>query len=240
MAKLDEARTPWRTLAWLDGNFQPPGELPPKLLTPWYEARGWAASQKPPGFDGHLRPGGALELSLQADPLKLAAGVRLFTRQGDAAPVEVKLGAPPQTQALPGVTAWWAELLGARGEVLVQLGSAEAPRGVEAPVVTRPPPPPVQVEHRPRLVPLLLGGGAVVGLGVGIGFGVASNGAQSSFEQAARLSDGTISGLTQRQAASLEADHQRDAAIANVCFVLAAALATAAVLYFILGPRELW
>jgi len=243
MGNAEEARGPWRTLAYLDPSRQVP-DLPPKLLTVWYESRGWAASQPQLVFDGHVLADGKLELSVKADPLKLVAGARIHRAPATGEPKVAKVSAPPQQLPLEGAIGWWAELLGANGEVLAQLGSAAAPRpGQPEVAVTAPPPPPAPEtpsEHRPRLIPLVFGGVALVGAGAGIGLGVASNNAQASFDNATRLGDGTISGLTQRKAYELQSTHQTDAIIANVCFGLAAAAATAALLYFFLGPKELW
>jgi hypothetical protein len=244
MNRPDDARTPWRELAFLDPDFAPPGELPPKLLTPWYEARGWATTQKHLGFEAKV-VNGTLSFTVTADPLKIVTGIRVHLKTGEEEK-DFERGVPPQVVPLAGVTAWWAELTGGNGEVLAFSGTAEKPNTVGPEVKVEKekeqPPPEVHIptEHNPRLVPLVLGGVAVIAGAVGIATGITSSDAKSKYDQAGRLNDGTIYTLTQRQAASLRSQHDNFAVAANVCFGLAIAAAAAAVIYFFVGPKETW
>jgi len=240
MGNPDDARAPWRELAFLDPEFSPTGDLPPKLLTPWYEARGWAASQKKLGFAAKVE-NGAVQISVQADPLRVVNGARVHVLKGASEDV-VKAGTLPQPVPISGATAYWVELIGARGEVLAQLGSAAAPRSINGAAKIDAPPEEhhTPTERGPRLIPGLLGGGAIaLALGA-MGFGVASSNAKNTYDHAPRLNDGTLYTISQRQAATLRSQHDSYAITANVLFGVAAAAAIAAVLYFVLGPREMW
>lgn len=238
MNKPDDARSAWRELAFIEPDYAPSGDLPPKLLTPWYEARGWAASQKRLGFSA--RPeNGALRFTVDADPLKIASGVRAHLKKGEAI-TDVVLGAPPQSAPVDGATQWWAELVGPKGEVLASNGTAEKPNVLVAPVAVPEAPKYVPSEHNPRLVPLVFAGAAVLAGAVGIGTGITSVGAKSDYDKAGRLNDGTLYTLTQRDADALRSKHDTFAVAANICFSLAIAAAAVAVIYFLVGPKETW
>ena len=242
MNRPDDARLPWRELAFLEPDFSPQGDLPPKLLTPWYEARGWQASQKRLGFEAKA-DANAITFTLQADPLTLATGVLVHLKKGETVD-DLEKGPPPLSVPLAGASAWWAELVSGNAEVLAQSGSADKPNlvaGAEVKVGKElPPPVDTPSEHRPRLVPALIGGLAVVSAAVAIGTGLASNDAKSTYDNAARASDGTITGITQKQAAALRSNHDTFAVTANLFIGLAIAAAAVAVIYFLAGPKETW
>ncbi len=256
--KTDKAREAFKALLVLDPEHKLSGNQPPRVRTPFYEAKDWAARNGPLALDADVQKTGAvvdaITLKVKGDGLRLAKAVafhldlsgkpRFETARLDASgKATVKVGAA-------GVK-WWAELLGEKDAVLVHLGTAAAPRdeapkvAVAPPVdplkdVPPPPPPPPEVAQpaggawmRPTGIGLLAAGG--VALGVGALMGLQANDAHNKVKNAARDANNNIIGITQREAAQLDAAERSNATVANVLFGTAAALAGTGLAFVILG-----
>jgi hypothetical protein len=80
----------------------------------------------------------------------------------------------------------------------------------------------------------LMGGGAAVA-GLGIVFGVISNGTKAKVTGAATDASGRVTGLTQKDALALDAQQRTEASLANVFIISGAALAAGGVTLLILS-----
>jgi len=235
-------------------DFKLAGNYPPRVTTVFYEARGSSAAiearQLPAVAKAGLLP--ELVVELAPDPLKLVKEVRFSTLVDgkltvtDVAVNGPRVVVPANVQRL----SWWAVLLGEQKMALKELSSAASPR-IEAaaplPVsatalktpqaVSEPPPRPAEGRvsgewaelPRPmsakRIAAIGVLSGAAVALGIGVGFGVASNGTKARVAAATTDSAGRITGLTQREALALDAQQRTEATVANVLIISGAALA---------------
>lgn len=250
MNKDAKARDAFRELLTLNPDFKLSGDHPPRVRTPFYEAKGWVVENTPlevePGATTAAKVT-ALSVQLKRDVLRLAKGVR-FVVSG-AAPSEIV----PFTDSVARLAVddakveWRVELIGSKECVLLTLGPFTH-RGSDAPAepVAQPTAPPAATEApkvtaaapetgwmRPAgYVGLGLGGATLV---VGALFGVLSSDARSRVKNAPANASGLIDSLTQRSAAELEAGSIRDAMIANVCFVAGSVLAASGAVLFFLG-----
>ena len=86
-----------------------------------------------------------------------------------------------------------------------------------------------------RIVGISLGAGAVVSAGLGVLFRALANGTAAQITGAARDASGRITGLTQPQALTLDAQQRGQATAANVLFVASGALLAGGVTLFLLG-----
>ena len=86
-----------------------------------------------------------------------------------------------------------------------------------------------------RIVGISLGAGAVVCAGLGVLFRALANGTAAQITGAARDASGRITGLTQPQALTLDAQQRGQATAANVLFVASGALLAGGVTLFLLG-----
>jgi hypothetical protein len=75
----------------------------------------------------------------------------------------------------------------------------------------------------------------VVSAGLGVLFGALANGTAAQITGAARDASGRITGLTQPQALTLDAQQRGQATAANVLFVASGALLAGGVTLFLLG-----
>lgn len=140
-------------------DFKLTGNHPPRVTTAFYEARGWLDQNK--ALEVRQLPGVAkqglvteLQVEVVNDPLKLIKEVRFhLLADGKVSELEVPVTAnlvvaPAGVQRL----SWWAEALGEKKAVLVNLSSAGSPR-IEAaaplPVAVKP----KAVEPAPQLKP---------------------------------------------------------------------------------------
>jgi hypothetical protein len=248
LGQADRARTLFRTLLYLAPDFAlPEGDLGPKVLSLYYEARGRVS------VEGALRfePGPIArdarqvrQISVQlTDTQRLAKNVRFHSRapvlswaerivpvEGNAAALSVEL---------PAVE-WWAELLGEKDRVLSQVGSADQPILTAKAAALEPDPDQPQAGGvggaLPNLKPVaygVAGAGAVAGI-VGLVFGIRSNNQRNQIEGAARDADGRVIGITREKALSVNAQLRTSATAANALFVTSAVLiGTGVVLYFV-------
>ncbi len=244
-----KARGLFLTLLTLDPPHKLPEGQPPRVKTPFYEAKGMASegAQMLLTTSSDSGPDGAhFHAQLSADPLAIAKKVRFHQREaGETAWVDQIAPLEAGTASVvggPGRLEWWVELLGEQDATLLTAGSALKPfaDGVaRAKVASAPPevvaPPPERASNfhvSPAAVGLLAGAAAVtVG---GVVAGVLSKGAASQVDGAVTDGNGVVTGLTQRQAASLKDAAKTDAIVANVCFGVAIALAGTGVAVLVL------
>lgn len=246
LGKDAKTRDSFRKLLMLEPAAVLPNDLPPRVMTPFFEARDWCERNGPLTFvpSAELEEGAAkwLVVTAQKDVLRLGRFVRFHV--GDTvfdAPFEGVVARTP----VPGPTvSWWAEVLSDRKAVLLALGTPESPRvdglsrepGVAAPVaaVTTPVESPGGAWRRPVGGALLAAG--AVAAGVGVAFGLMSTDARAQVTGATRDEHGRVTSLTQRDAAALEASAQTQATVANVLFVTGGVLAAGGLVLIIVGP----
>lgn len=248
LGKEAKTRDSFRKLLMLAPDATLPGDLPPRVRTPFFEAKDWAETNGPLTATGGVTLGGGLvqgvKVMVDKDVLRMARSVRFHLElDGEQQTLEVPLtaGRADARVGKSGVS-WWAELLSERKGVLLSVASEAAPRKdgeiSEAARVTAP----VEVEtpatsggwRRPTGF-VLLGAGAVTA-GVGLILGVSSAAARGQITNAARDDQGRVTGLTQAQAAPLEASANTQASVANVLFVVGGAVGAAGVVLVVLGP----
>jgi hypothetical protein len=258
MGQTDKARAAFRALLVLDPEAKLAGdEMGPKVMNPFFEAKGRVTTEGSLRFEAAAptlagERVARLNVAVSADPLQMARKVRFSMRAAPGAwttaEVQVKQGAA-SVEALAGVAEWWAELLGEHGRVLALVGAADKPLAVAAParptepVAVVPAAPaeavaPVATAEAPRSGPRLasygLWGGSVAAAAGGLYFGVASSGARAQLDQAARDSQGRVTGLTRVRALELDTQVRNQATVANVLFGTAAALAGVGVALYLL------
>lgn len=160
-----KARDRFRTLVSLDPDHRLPGDFPPRVTTPFAEAKTWLVSHPPLSAEGSARPkpgGAAMVVTVKSDPLGLARKVRFTLRpkggleaRGEAVPLEKGQAAAEAK----GPADWWAEVLGERDAILLAVGSERAPLGAQPapeappPIAKAEPKPEPKVEARPKLPP---------------------------------------------------------------------------------------
>lgn len=248
LGKEAKTRDSFRKLLMLDPGATLPPDLPPRVRTPFLEAKEWAATNGPltarPGVElsgGLVR---SVKLTLEKDLLRQARAARFhLTVEGVEQVVEAPFTAGVAVASVdrPAVS-WWAELLNERKGVLVEVGSARAPRQEwtgENPVVpaTRSvtDAAPVSGGWRRPTGFVLLGAGAVAA-GVGLVLGVQSADGRARLTNATRDEQGRVTGLTQARAGALEASANAQASVANLLFGVGGALGAAGVVFVVLGP----
>ncbi|MCC6336164.1 MAG: hypothetical protein IT380_19530 [Myxococcales bacterium] len=254
-----KARDAFRELLVLNPKYKLAADQPPRVRTPFYEAKEWAEDNAlVTSASAVTRPGlvESVTVTVEKDVLKLARAVRFHLKVGgsertaDAPLGQGRAAVPVGAKAV----AWWYELLGERGRALVAVNDTspreEAADVAVAAVVPPPEPKPEPVEPLPEPPPekpapgvetsakpggwmkpvgwSLVGAGAVAA-GVGVLFGVQANASRSAVANAETNSEGVITGLTQKEAAALEARAQSQATVANILFVAGGVLAAAGV-----------
>lgn len=243
LGKEAKTRDAFRRLLVLDAGASLPGDLPPRVRTPFFEAKDWASANGPitAQLSAELAEGRVERVSVQVekDVLRLARTARFHL--GEQV-LEVPLEKGRASAAVGRATVEWSvELLNDRRSVLL----APPPRkdGVEAPA----PVAAVEPLHTTQPAPVaggawrrpvgfgVLGAGAVAA-GVGLVLGLESSAARAKVTGAARDDAGRVTSLTQREAAALEASAQSQALVANVLFGVGGALAAAGVVLIIVGP----
>jgi hypothetical protein len=249
-----KARGYFQHMLSLDPERKLPEGLPPRVRTPFYEAKGMVSEATPMVFTAtpESTPEGlVLQAKLSADPMTLARKVRfhLKPQNGSWAVTDKPLtaGAASLT-AGPGRFEWWAELLGEQDATLFTAGSEGKPfaDGASLEPVAVAPPTDVPVIVTPqasssRVHPaawVCFAGAGATAIG-GVVAGVMSRGNNGRVDNAPKDADGFVTGLTQRQAAGLREQARTQAVAANVLFGAAAALAgTGAVIWIFSGSDK--
>lgn len=253
--KPARARAAFLTLLTLDPGRDLSGDHPPRVRTPFYEAKeqverqgALTLSRGVPAFDGDQVVQVSVQLS--RDALKLVRGIRfhlqIAANRRTAAVVPDAAGRAV-VDTVGDEVQWWAEAIGDREAVLLVLGGADAPLVDRKP---RPSPaapaaptapaaisltqsPPSRGWLRPTGIGLAIAG--VAAFGVASFFGVTSSSARASILGASRDATGAINGLTQVQAAAADRRAQDSALIANALFGVGGGLAALGLACFIVA-----
>ncbi|MBN1210787.1 MAG: hypothetical protein JXB05_38420 [Myxococcaceae bacterium] len=243
-----KARSAFQTLVVLAPDHQLMGDYAPRVVTPFFEAKGWVAEHGA-ALRLEAAPASKSERSVErvaarvtTDVLKLGRTVRFHFRTGGPLWREEER---PLTESAASVEVsgkrvqWWAELLDERQAVLVTLGSANAP-------VTETALPLQALTHSPtdtpglRSTPLRIASYVCLGVAAGTGavggyFGLRSRSARAEVEGAAVNDGGLTTGLTQAEAFALDARARSNARLANVLFGVAGAVAITGGTLWVLG-----
>ncbi|WP_245591854.1 hypothetical protein [Cystobacter fuscus] len=254
-----KARTAFQTLLVLAPDYRLKGDYAPRVVTPFFEAKGWVGDKGAALRLEALPTSGAdnlLTVQVKPDVLNLGRSVRFHQREAGAGWSEQE---QPLTEGKASVARkatrveWWAELLDERRAVLTSLGSDTSPLGALAPGAISatpaplPAPAPVsplpgkqpQVARAPGL-PLRTVAYVSLGLAVGAGatggfLGVRSNQDRARVVGAPVDEAGLTVGLTQREAFALDARARSQARWANILFGVAGAAAIAGGTLWVLG-----
>lgn len=246
--QADAARSAFRALFAIDPEHRPERDYPPKIMSPYYEARGWIATTKPLGFarlPAELAAGRVkrIGVKVQADPLALVTSVRIHVVGGET--TEHTLQGLTATRDVDAESvSWWAELIGERNAQLARVGDEKEPlvdsgKVVDASAALAPAP--VPVVEDPAMNPLRSGAYAAAGVGIasfglGLIFGIRSNTMRQALLGRTYDENGVVAGgWTQRESVGLELQQRREAGVANAMFFTAVLLVGAAVALYILG-----
>lgn len=255
MNKEPKARDAFRQLLTLNPEFKLSGDHPPRVRTPFYEAKDWVAENAPL----QLEPGATigpkvtgLTVVVKKDTLRLVKKARFVLTEGPAPLTrETPIEAGAAKVALEAAkVAWRVELLGKHDEVLLELGpftheGTEKPAQIVA-AQTKPVEATTVTEERKkqgeptttswlRPAGYAAAGAGVVAIGVGVAFGLLSSDARARVTGATANEAGLITGLSQRDAAAAEAQARQQATIANVMFGIGGSLVAAGVVLFFVG-----
>jgi hypothetical protein len=248
LGQADGARQAFRTLLSIEPEYTPKKEQPPKVMTPFYEARGWVATKKPLRMAPltPTREAGRVKLigfNVSADPLSLITGVRIHVAGQPDTTTELVHGTA--TRDVDGEeVSWWAELIGERDAQLQLLGTAEHPivdRGVELqPEGAHAQPPQIVIEQPRENPPRPLRTGAFVAVAIGgvslvtgTVFAALAQSLTSQLKNVTRDNTGAVTGLTERQAFALDYQERTDAILGNTLLALGGVLVALAIaLYF--------
>lgn len=155
LGKAKPAEEAFRATLFLSPDFKLVGDYAPRVRTPFYAARDWAAKNGTleASADVQQVPGAVetIAVVVKADALKLASKVRFHVRAGATWKVDdvaVVSGRAKQPVGQPSVE-WWAEVLSPKAAVLMTFGSEAAPRVDTAPGAKKP----VVVAETPAIPP---------------------------------------------------------------------------------------
>ena len=246
-----KARTAFQTLAVLAPDHQLMGDYAPRVVTPFFEAKGWVADQAAAlqvktlaAKTENLVEG--LGIQVKSDVLKLSHAVRFHLR-ADGAPWREETLLIEEGRALLPVKGervqWWAELLDESQAVLALAGSEAAPLrelSTRLEALTQAPPVPTDTSKGAYGTPMRMASYALMAVAVGTGaaggyFGLQSRSARAEVENATVDGRGVTIGLTQRQALELDQKARSNARVANILFGVAGATALAGGMLFVLG-----
>lgn len=243
------AKESFARLLTLDPAHPIPNELPPKVRTLYFGAR--SVAQREPlelVADVPTRTAGlitSLSVTVKNSSLVPAVAVRFTVSIDEGAPTSTVVPLQSASQAsLPVKGAqvkWSAALLGAHEAVLRQVEREE-----QAPLEEQPRPVAALVAPRPaaasadwvRPAGIAVGVAGLVGLGVGTAFAVQSSGDRARISGATTDANGVVVGLTQAEAARLDASARSSAAAANVLLIAGGVATAGGLLMFLLGPSE--
>lgn len=244
LGKDAKTRDSFRKLLMLEPSAKLPGDLPPRVQTPFFEAREWAGTNGPlTAVPSSLIENGevkSLSVTVQKDVLRLVRSARFHVAEQT---FEVPLNQGVATTPATGKTVTWSvELIGDRKAVLLvteprtEGATTTAVTDLTPAVTTVTSPEPGGGWRRP-FGGVLLGAGAAAA-GIGVVFGVLSNSSRAQVTGATRDEQGRVVSLTQREAAALESNARTQATVANVLFVTGGALAATGVVFLIIGPDQ--
>jgi hypothetical protein len=250
----------FESLLALDPALSPREDWPPRVRTPYFEAKAWVAEHGSVSFTPSAETSGAgpPRVSLEHDELGLARRVRFHVRapgtgKWQAHDQDVQ-GANVAQDTTGGRLEWWAELLGERDAVLAVVASPDAPLSATseptAPGVAPPAAPAaatvppsalpqavVTTDAEPRYRPgayAAFAAGAV-SLGVGAFFTGRWLDERSQLTHLTTDSSGRVTNLTQVQAFALDSSRKSDAAAADVLLGAGAALVATGFTLFWVG-----
>lgn len=245
--KSSKAKVAFQYLLTLVPDYQLSKNLPPRTRTPFFEAKTWLEETKPIGatvtVDADEAQVKSLNIAVTDNALIRARAVRVslvLPNREDTQELPLTNGAA----SLPvGAKAarYTVEVLGEKGVLLVATGDAETVK--PAPVVATTDAPPVGVaapapdSSRGWMRPtgIAVGATGVAALAVGGVLGFLSSDARSKIANAEKNADGVVTGLTEREAAALDAQARTFALVANVLFVAGGVLAATGVGLFLFG-----
>jgi hypothetical protein len=249
LGKDAKTRDSFRKLLMLAPDTKLPADLPPRVRTPFFEAKEWASTNGPLSLSAKATLGAtevdSVEVQVERDVLRQAKVARFHFEVGgedetvDAPLLQGKASAPVKKASVT----WWVQVLSERKGVLLETSKKEE-RVAPVAATTKP----VEVKRaeddaaptggwrRPVGVALLGVGAAAAG--VGAVFGVMSTGTAAKVSGATRDEMGLVTGVTQRQAAALEAESRLQATLANALFIGGGALAAGGLVLVILGPSR--
>ncbi|MBM4784078.1 MAG: hypothetical protein GQE15_40935 [Archangiaceae bacterium] len=247
--KPAKAKESFQYLLSLKPDFELSNDLPPRMRTPFFEAKSWlsqttpvAAKVTPFVAEGRLV---SLDIVVTDNELLRVKSARITLTPAGGAPEQEPLrleNGKASVAVSPQGTKWRVELFGDRGVLADVQGEATK---AEAP----PPPPPI-VKAPPPVVstaPSLrwartVGWVTAIGAGVVAGGGVAaaliSSGDRTRISTAARDEQNVVIGMTQLEASRLDARARLMATVANAAFIAAGVLAAGAVVFFTLGAES--
>ena len=241
------ARDSFARLIALDPSRPMPVELPPKVRTLYFGARTIAAretleltAQVPTRAAGFIE---SLSVTVKTSALLPATGIRFVVSVDDAPPVTTVVPLEAPSVKVHGAhVKWSAALLGAHDSVLRQVDRDE----VALEEMKPPPPPLVVVAPAPeahsalwvRPAGIAVGIGGVAAVGVGAVFGVLSTGDRAKINGAQTDANGVVVGITQAEAARLDASARSNALAANVLLIAGGAVAATGLFMVLLGPHN--
>jgi hypothetical protein len=250
MNKEAKVRDAFRALLVLEPSSILPKDQPPRVRTPFFEAREWAASnplQIETTTTGCEQSRCTPTVRVASDVLRLIKKVRFVVTEGaEPTTKEVAVETSTAQLSLGAWGTWRAELLGKSDAVLVEVGPFSVgvrPTPVAAPVAEQTPTEPASslVSARPaasspmRTVGFITGGVGVVAVAIGLAFGLASTQTRARITGATTNDSGLTTSLTQREATGLESQARSQATLANVLFVGGGVLAAAGAVLVIVG-----
>jgi hypothetical protein len=247
-----KARTAFQTLAVLAPEHQLTGDYAPRVVTPFFEAKGWVEDQNA-ALRFEAAPAAKTEQNVESlavqttsDVLQLGRSVRFHLHPEGTAWTEQEspLAEGKASVAVEGERIqWWAELLDEHQAVLALVGSAEDPLTELSPRVealSRALTQPTTPEDSAGGTSLRTASYALLGAAVGTGaaggyFGLRSRSARKEISDARVDEQGVTVGLTQREALALDERARSSAKVANVLFGVAGATAIAGGTLWVLG-----
>jgi hypothetical protein len=155
----EHATQAFRVMLAMDPKRKLRAKYPPRVTTPFFEAKGWVAEhgaltmtrEAPVDHDGRIE---RIGVSV-TDPMQLATAVRFnWSADGESHTSVVVLKANGAALPVSGVQVkWHAALLALRDGVLLELGSEAQPLDEEA--KTRAPVQPIEPKHEPEPPPVV-------------------------------------------------------------------------------------
>lgn len=242
--KPAKAKEAFQQLLSLAPDFQLSKDLPPRTRTPFFEAKTWLSETTPVSVavkstfeNGRLS---GLAITVTDNTLVVAKAVRVTITPPGGQPETATLvleGKQASTPLGENGAAWTIEAINDRG--VLASASGEARPAAPAPVVMKTAAPASAGLSWQATTGILLGVAGVVTLIGASAAGLASSSARTRITQAERSPTGVVVGLTQREAAQLDASARSTALVANVLFITGGVLAASGLAFFIFGsPSE--